>query len=183
MAPRARRGGEIEGLKGRVAEALVEAIFQRAGFRVTRVGRESQFHRLVKVGADEFLPDFLLRRPAGETSTGRPLHRLIPVEVKYRASVEEFLGRHGDELRARVGEQWPELCVVLVTDHPAPGRSCFQVLDLATTRPGAPFVSVDLHEVVELDIYPTTVREYEGLVRQIFPLLRLGPGPAGTVGS
>ena len=47
------------------------------------------------------MPDFLLHKPAGETPTGRPRHRLIPVEVKYRASVEEFLRSHGDELPAR----------------------------------------------------------------------------------
>lgn len=169
-------------MKGRVAEAFVEAIFQRAGFRVTRAGRESQFPRLVKIGADEFLPDFLLRKPVSETPTGRPLHRLIPVEVKYRASVEESLQRHGDDLLTRVGEQWPELCIVFVKDHPAPGRSCFQVIDLAATRPGKPLVSVDLHEVRDLDIYLTTAQEYEGLVRQIFPLLRLGAGPARQEG-
>ena len=177
MAPRARRGGEIEGLKGRVAEALVEAMLQRAGFRVTRVGHESQLPRLVKIGADEFLPDFVLRKPVAEPTLERPLRKPIPVEVKYRASVEEFLGRHGDALRAALGERWPDLCVVIVTDHPAPGRSCFQVLDLAPAPPGAPFASVDLHDVPELDVYPTTVREYEGLVRQIFPLLRPGTGP------
>jgi hypothetical protein len=178
VAPRARRAGEIEGLKERVAEALVEKILQRAGFRVTPAGRESQFPRMVRIGGDEFLPDFLLRKPAGDTPGGRPLHRLIPVEVKYRASVEEYLGRYGDELRARVGERWPELYVVIVTDHPAPGRSCFQVLDLALARPGAPLGTVDLHEVPELNVYRTTVHEYEGLVRQIFPLLRLGGSPA-----
>jgi hypothetical protein len=178
MAPRARRGREIDSLKGRIAEALVEAMFRRAGFRVTRVGRESQFPRMVKIGGDEFLPDFMLRKPGGETPGGRALHRLIPVEVKYRASVEEYLGRYGDELRAEVGEQWPELCIVLVTDQPAPGRSCFQVLDAGPARQGAPFATVDLHEAAELDVYPTTVQEYEGLVRQIFPLLRLGGGLA-----
>jgi hypothetical protein len=178
MAPRARRGGEVESLKGRVAEAFVEAMFQRAGFRVTRVGRESQLPRLVKVGADEFLPDFLIRRPAAEPVPERAAPKPIPVEVKYRASVEEFLGRHGGELRARVGERWPDLCVVLVTDRPAPGRSCFQVLDLSPAPPGAPLATVDLHQVPELDVYPTTAREYEGLVRQIFPLLRLGGPPA-----
>ena len=178
MSPRARRGGEIEALKGRIAEAFVEAIFRRAGYRVSRAGRESQFQRMVKIGADGFLPDFLLHRPAGATPSGRPLHRLIPVEVKYRASVEEFLSSHGDELLSRVGEQWPELCIVFVTDRPASGRACFQVIDLATTRPGERLVSVDLHAVRDLDIYPTTVQEYEGLVRQIFPILRLG-APAG----
>jgi hypothetical protein len=178
MAPRARRSHEIDSLKGRIAEALVEAMFRRAGFLVTRAGRESQFSRMVKIGGDEFLPDFMLRKPGGETPGGRLLHRLIPVEIKYRASVEEYLGRYGDALRAQVGEEWPELCVVLVTDHPAPGRSCFQVLDFALARSGASLATVDLHEVAELDVYLTTVREYEGLVRQIFPLLRLGGPPA-----
>jgi hypothetical protein len=168
----------MEGLKGRVAQALVEAIFHRAGFRVTRVDHESQLPRLVKIGADEFLPDFLLRKAVTEPLPERPLRKTIPVEVKYRASAEEFLGRHGDELRARLGERWPDLCVVLVTDHPAPGHSCFQVLDLAPGRRGSPLSTVALYEVPELDIYLTTVREYEGLVRQIFPLLRLGAGPA-----
>lgn len=167
MTRRGRRGDEISGLKGRIAEALVEAIFQRTGYLVSRVGRERQVQRLVKIGSDEFLPDFLLRKSVAETTSGRPLHQLIPVEVKYRASVEEFLRTHGDEWFSQVGEQWPELCIVFVTDHPAPGRSCFQVIDLAATRPGEPLVSVDLHQARELDIYATTVREYEGLVKQI----------------
>jgi hypothetical protein len=177
MAPRARRGGELETLKGRIAEAFVEAIFRRAGYRVSRSGRENQFLRMIRIGSDSFLPDFLLHKPAGETPTGRPLHRLIPVEVKYRASVEEFLRNHGDELLARVGAQWPELCLVFVTDHPASGRSCFQVLDVAAARPGAPLTTIDLHYVHDFDVYLTTSQEYEGLVRQIFPLLRLGAAP------
>ena len=183
MSPRARRGGEIEGLKGRIAEALVESIFRRAGYRVSRAGRESQFQRLMKIGADEFLPDFLLHKPAGETPTGRTLHRLIPVEVKYRASVEEFLRSHGDGLVSTLRAQWPELCIAFVTDHPASGRSCFQVLDIAAAPPGEPLVSIDLHYVAEFDIYLTTVQEYEGLVRQIFPLLRLGGGFTRSPGA
>jgi hypothetical protein len=176
MAPRARRGGEIEGLKGRLAEAFVESIFRRAGYRVSRAGRESGSQRVLKVGTDEFLPDFLLHKSAGATPAGRPLHRLIPVEVKYRASVEEFLRSHSSELLARLREVWPELCVVFVTDHPASGRSCFQVLDVTAGQSGAPLTTVDLHHVHDFEIYLTTAQEYEGLVRQIYPLLRLGAG-------
>jgi hypothetical protein len=36
------------------------------------------------------------------------------------------------------------------------------------------------HDVVDLDIYLTTVREYEELVRQIFPMLRLGEVLSGS---
>jgi hypothetical protein len=174
MSPRARRGGELETLKGRIAEAFVEAIFRRAGYRVSRPAREGPPRRPVRVGADEFLPDFLLHRPAGHGPSGRPLQRTIPVVVTYRASVEELLRTRGEELVARVGAAWPELRIVFVTDRPASERSCFQVLDLAAVRAGEPLVSVDLHYVADLDVYLTTVQEYEGLVRQIFPLLRLG---------
>lgn len=59
---RARSGDQSNHLKGRIAEAFVEAIFQRAGYSVSRVGRESQVQRLVKIGTDEFLPDFLIRK-------------------------------------------------------------------------------------------------------------------------
>ena len=72
MAPRARRGGELEALKGRIAEAFVEAIFRRAGYRVSRSGRESQSLRLLRIGADSFLPDFLLHKPGGGDARWAP---------------------------------------------------------------------------------------------------------------
>jgi hypothetical protein len=62
---------------------------------------------------------------------------------------------------------WPDLYLVLVTDRPTPERSCFQVLD-PRRGDGA---TADLHTVYDLDIYERTVREYEGLVHKIFPLL------------
>ena len=94
--------------------------------------------------------------------------------MKYHAGVEEFLDRHGDELLLTLRTRWPELCLVFVTEHPAAGRSSFQVLALSAARLGEPFATVDLHDVRDFDVYLTTVQEYEGLVRQIFPLLRLG---------
>ena len=72
---------------------------------------------------------------------------------------------------------------MFVTDHPASGRSCFQVLDVAAARPGAPLATVDLHYVHDFDVYLTTAQEYEGLVRQIFPLLRLGGGVVRSTGA
>jgi len=107
MAPRARRGGEIESLKGRIAEAFVESIFRRAGYRVSRAGRESPSSQPVKLGGDEFLPDFYLHKPAGETPAGRTRHRLIPIEVRYEARVEDFLGSHDDALAAALRAHWP----------------------------------------------------------------------------
>ena len=154
-------------LKGRIAEAFVEAIFWRAGYLVSRVGRESQVQRLVKIGADEFLPDFLIRKPVTREDGQRPLHRLIPVEVKYRRDLAGFMRRDGPKLFEKVGRAWPDLCFILVTDNPAPGRSCFQVVDVWN---GQTSDSIDLHTAADLDIYERTIREYELLVRAIFPL-------------
>jgi hypothetical protein len=181
MAPRARRGGEIDGLKGRIAEAFVESIFRRAGYRVSRAGSESERERPVRIGEDEFLPDFLLHHRSSAAPAGRPRTRLLPIDVKYCPSVEVFLATHGEALLSGLRARWPELCLVLVTDRPGAGRSCFQVVNLPTTPPGAPLLAVDLHYVAEFDVYLTTVQEYDGLVRQIFPLLRLGSPLARTV--
>ena len=177
---RARRPSapDVNNLKGRIAEAFVEGIFRRAGYTVSRVGRESQVHRLVKIGSDEFLPDFLVRKQVDRDDDGRPLHRLLPLEVKYRRDVEGFMRRYSKEFFGRLSEQWPDLCIVFVTDQPVEGRCCFQIVDFSTRRT---VVLQDLHAIPGLDIYETTVREYESLVRQIFPLVERGGAAADQV--
>lgn len=124
----------------------------RAGYAVSRVGRESQVPGLFKNGKDEF--------------------RLIPIEVKYRYDLARFLRREAAEF-FEAAKRWPDLCLVLVTDRPAEGRSCFQVLqgvdEAATTT--------DLERVAVLDIYPSTVLEYAHLATKLFSLLA---GPRGA---
>jgi hypothetical protein len=88
--------------------------------------------------------------------------------VKYRHDVGGFLHTYGRELFEKVAPAWPDLCFIFVTDNPAPGRSCFQVVDLWAGQTSA---SIDLHAAAELNIYESTVREYESLVGEIFPLL------------
>ena len=162
---------DVSGLKGRIAEAFVEAILRRARYQVSRLGRETNVERLVKVGGDEFLPDFLVWRPGERTGADRPLYRLLTVEVKYRANLPQFLARYGEELVEKVRTQWPDLLFVFVTDNTTDGRSCFQVVDLCRYEACGVPMTVDLHKVGDLDIYKTTVEEYEGLVKQIFPVL------------
>jgi hypothetical protein len=159
-------------LKGRIGAAFVENILRRAGYQVSRLGRDSQTQRLLKIGDDEFLPDFLVwKKLNGRPDSERFLHRLLMIEVKYQASLGEYLRRDADAVFSQVKEQWPELHFVFVTDNPEPARSCFQVVDLLEYRPDHPIQTVDLHRLRMLDIYPSTVAEYETLVRQIFSLL------------
>jgi hypothetical protein len=166
---------DTSGLKGRIAEAFVENILRRAGYRVSRLGRETQTQRLIKINDDEFLPDFLAWKAVPGPGMERRLHRLMMIEVKYRASVADYLRREGHAVFGPVSEQWPELYFVFVTDHPTDGRSCFQVVDLATYAPARPIQTVDLHDVPDLDIFASTVAEYESLVRSLFSLLNGAP--------
>ncbi len=165
---------DVSGLKGRIGEALVEGILREARFKVSRLGRESQVQQLLKTGSSEFLPDFLIWKPVDQSRDGMPLHRLLSIEVKYRSNVEEFLRRFGEELISRMGEQWHELYVVLVTDHPAAGRSCFQVLDLREHAPGAPLGTIDLHEAQVFGINKSIIEEHERLVGELFSPLTMG---------
>lgn len=158
-------------LKGRMAEALVEAVFKRAKYTVARVGRETQMPALVRTGRSEFMPDFVVWRALDEPSLGHHSYRLVAVEVKYRADLEDYLRRDSPSRSPEVARQWPELYEILVTDRPQSGRSCFQVVHVSSLPVGLPPVTLDLHLVPGLDIYRKTVEEYEGLVREIFPIL------------
>lgn len=156
----------LDFLKGRVAEALVETMFRRAGYAVSRSGRETQLHRLYKTGPDEYLPDFMIRRAVPRPGSDRPLHTLVPIEVKYRYDVSRFL-----EVEAvgffQQAKRWPGLYLVLVTDNPDADRSCFQVLDDKLDPPR----TSDLHMVAALDVYRSTVLEYDTLGQKLFRLI------------
>ena len=167
-------------LKGRMAEALVEAVFKRAKYTVARVGRETQMPALVRTGRSEFMPDFVVWRALDEPILGHHSYRLLAVEVKYRADLEDYLRRDSVSRSPEVAGQWPELYEVLVTDRPQAGRSCFQVVHVSSLPVGLTPVTVDLHLVPGLDIYRKMVEEYEGLVREIFPIFGSRQGSHDT---
>jgi hypothetical protein len=167
-------------LKGRMAEALVEAVFKRAKYTVARVGRETQMPALVRTGRTEFMPDFVVWRALDAPSLGHDSYRLVAVEVKYRADLDDYLRRASPSRSAEVAQQWPELYEIIVTDRPQSGRSCLQAVHVAALPAGTTPVTRDLHLVPGLDIYRKTVEEYEGLVREIFPILGSHQGPPET---
>lgn len=162
---------DVNLLKGRMAEALVEGIFKRAQYTVARVGHETQVPSLIRSGRRDFVPDFVVWRVLDEPSLGHHSYRLLAVEVKYRADLQRYLNGDSRSHSPEIARQWPELYEVIVTDRPEPGRSCFQAIHVSTLPHGMPPVTLDLHLVPGLDVYRRTVEEYEGLVRQIFPIL------------
>ena len=160
----------LDMLKGRVAEALVEDILVQAGYWVARGGRETQLQRLLKNGSDD-MPDFLVCK--SQLTPRPPLHRLLAVEVKYRFNVDCYLGHDGRDDCSRLADQkWPEAYLVVVTDGPETGRSCFQAVDLHEYGHDAVPNVVGLCEVRNLGIWKTTVEKYEGLLKRMFLAVR-----------
>ena len=160
---------DINLLKGRMAEALVEGIFKRAQYMVARVARETQVSALMRTG--QSVPDFVVWKALDEPSLGHRSYLLLAIEVTYCANLDDYLHRETPARSPEVALQWPELYEILVTDRPEVGRSCFQAVHVSILPPAAPPSSLDLHLVPGLDIYPRTVEEYEGLVREVFPLI------------
>lgn len=123
----------------------------------------------MKVGADEFLPDFLMWKPADEPEAAG-LYRLITVEAKYRANLGAYLQYDAEKCFSEAKKNWPDL-YVFVTDDPQDGRSCFQAACLRDDEDGTEPTTVDLFRQPGLDIYRTTVEEDEKLARALFATL------------
>jgi hypothetical protein len=157
-------------IKARIAQALVESVFRRAGFTLTAVGpREST----ARVGREELVPDFFAVRAPPEGKPPDQPARLV--EVRYRPQIAQYVAiedqRGPQSIFAYAKRQWPGLMFVFVTDHPEPGRSTFQILDLEPWSPGEPVRITDLFAHAGLDIYRQNVAEHEELARRIFALL------------
>jgi hypothetical protein len=150
--------------KSRIAEAFVESIFRRARFRVLPL-RGTQ---ALRAGHEDFSPNFAAVLGEGD----EPRYH---VEVKYRPSVEQFTAlenqRRDQSIFTIARRQWPNLVFVLVTDHPAPERSCFQAIAFGNGS-GRPQTTVDLVQLGELRIFPHNVEDHERLLLRLFGLLR-----------
>jgi hypothetical protein len=150
----------------RIAEALVESIFRRAQYQLEPFRAE----QALRWGREDFSPNFRASRTRDDGTTTEVL-----VEVKYRPSIEQFLSveaQRGDRsVFVLARRQWPALYFILVSDRPAPGRSCFQILPVARYTPGEAFRTIDLDEAKELEIFRLNVEDHEKLTRRIFSLL------------
>lgn len=159
--------------KGRIALALVESIFRRAGFALTPVGPIEVPPHLGR----EDLPDFAARRVVPETGADEEPARLI--EVRYRLDLAHYLAienkRGARSVFVQAKRQWPGLVFVFVTDHPEPGRACFQAIDLKPWGPGEAVTAIDLFAHGGLAIYRQNVEEHEVLLRRMFALLMGSP--------
>jgi len=159
-------------IKGRIAVALVESIFRRAGFTLAPAIALETSQRL---GREDLIPDFQATLPSVADAAARTA---CVVEVRYRPQVGQYLlieGQRGPHSLFVVAKRhWPTLVFVFVTDHPEPGRSCFQVVDLALWTTGGAVTAQDLFDHEGLRIFRQNVEEHEALLRRMFSLLTGG---------
>lgn len=169
---------DADGLRDRIAESLVERIFRRAGYHAVRVPREGRALSvperacggLTACEDGDALPDLLLCKDLPAAELGPSRHRLLAVDVAYRADIGRALVEEREAL-ARSAGAWGDRYLVFVTDRPEPGRACFQVVDARRCLAGAPAASRDLHRASELDLSWAAVEECERLVTLTFPVL------------
>ncbi len=156
----------INEVKDRVASALVESIFRRARYDILPFRREGGAPRGVR---EDFAPDFLVRLP-GDAGA-----RELQIGVRYHPQIEQFLAVDGQRgvrsVLQLARRQWPELYLVLATERPEPGRSCFQAAPLSAWTPGGAWRPADLADVTELGIFAHNVADHESLIRRVFALL------------
>jgi len=159
---------QINIIKGRIGEALVEALLKEADYDVCRIGSERNFQSATPDRGPA--PDFVVFRP---NQSG--FYRLFHLEVKYRANIEFFLKEEADRGVKSVFEhhsKWPALHCVLVTDQPRRGQSCFQVANLATYQTGQVVEVKDLADWDWLDIPRDVISSYQAAVQDLFSALK-----------
>jgi hypothetical protein len=159
-------------IKGRISVALVESIFRRAGFALAP---PVLIEASPRQGREDLVPDFQATfPPAADGSASAP----CVVEVRYRPQVAQYLlieaQRGPHSLFTVAKRQWPSLVFVFVTDHPEPGRSRFQVVDLGPWTVGSAVTALDLHAHGTLRIFRQNVEEHEVLLKRMFTLLTGG---------
>jgi hypothetical protein len=160
----------VNHIKGRIGEAFVEALLRRANYSVSRVGRETHLPSLLKLArTTSYTPDFLAWREEHVSGADgeRSLYNILAVEVKYRSQPDRFLRDEASKVFDAAQDDWPNFCVILLSDRFPDERSCFQVLRRRAT---AQIESVDI-AAAGLDVFSTTAASFSGLLKQVFHAL------------
>ena len=111
-------------VKGQITQSLVKVLFERAGYRVMRLGIEEMFSEIVHLDKDQYfqlglpdqlryLPDLLIASPEITTAS--------LVEVKFRSVFNQETASDLYRVLSRQFNYWPSaLCVLLI------GESCLE---------------------------------------------------------
>jgi hypothetical protein len=96
--------------------------------------------------------------------------------VKYRSDIARFLNADAARFFEHA-KNWPDLYLIFVADRREPDRSCFQEMTGDANAPS----TCDLHAVRNLNVYRSTVLEFEELVTKLFALMAEHRSMIGTI--
>src|SRR3989454_6553452 len=150
-----------------IAEAIVDAIFRRARYKIRPFRNNTS---PLRFGREDFSPDFRVSSEPESENSGEFL-----IEVKYRPSAYQFVSvenqRGERSIFYMARRQWPNLYFILVTDRPEAGGSCLQANPFSSMRPGQPFRTVGLVELKALRTFQQNIEDPEEMNRRILALL------------
>ena len=112
-------------VKGQVTQILVKTLFERVGYRVTRLGVEELFYEVVHLDAKayanlklpenlRFLPDFLIAEP--------DISKAFLLEVKFRKKLDINSAKTLYATLSKQRKYWPDsYCILILGESPVKG--------------------------------------------------------------
>lgn len=108
-------------IKGQISQTLMKILFERAGYRVVRLGVEELFQEIVHLSPSQYgklglpkglryLPDLLI--------SDLKMEKAFLVEVKYRREITQASLHSLREKLLEQCEYWPEMHVILLNGSP-----------------------------------------------------------------
>ena len=108
-------------LKAQITQSLVKALFERAGYRVSRLGVEELYAEVIHLSEEQYLSMGLplaLRYLPDLLVADQALNTVYLVEVKYRRTFNEESMRSLYEKLKRQREFWPQSYGVIIVAEP-----------------------------------------------------------------
>ena len=135
-------------VKGQITQTLVKTLFERVGYRVTRLGVEELFYEVVHLDAKSyfnlklpeglrFLPDFLIAEP--------DISIAFLLEVKFRKRLDIDSVRNLYDALLRQKKYWPDsYCLLILGESPIEGGHFHQDYMRVITPDNLIFLNPDI---------------------------------------
>jgi hypothetical protein len=125
-------------LKAQITQSLVKVLFERAGYRVGRLGVEELYGEVVHLSEEQYLSlglPLALRYLPDLLVADQDLNKVYLVEVKYRKAFNEGAMRGLYKELKRQREFWPQSYAVVIVAEPIPEGGRFHQDHIRVVKP------------------------------------------------
>jgi hypothetical protein len=105
-------------VKAQITQSLIKTLFERAGYRVTRLGVEEVFDEIIHLDEEQYLAlnlPLTLRYLPNFLVLNQELNKAVLLEVKFRKTFDELTMQSLYEELKRQREYWPASYAVILT--------------------------------------------------------------------